>query len=85
MRVVIDTNVLVSAVFKDKSPETIIRFVVAHPDFEWVASEAILNEYKTVLARSKFGLPAFTPAAMVCPARFSNRHGGCAGDFLLSS
>ena len=47
-----------SAAFKDKSPETIIRFVVARPDFEWVVSEAILDEYKTVLARSKFGLPA---------------------------
>lgn len=58
MRVVIDTNVLVSAAFKDKSPEAIIRFVVARPDFEWVVSEAILDEYKTVLARSKFGLPA---------------------------
>ena len=58
MRVVIDTNVLVSAAFKDKSPETIIRFVVARPDFEWVVSEAIVDEYKTVLARSKFGLPA---------------------------
>lgn len=58
MRVVIDTNVLVSAAFKDKRPETIIRFVVARPDFEWVVSEAILDEYKTVLARSKFGLPA---------------------------
>ena len=58
MRVVIDTNVLVSAAFKDKTPETIIRFVVARPDFEWVVSEAILDEYKTVLARSKFGLSA---------------------------
>lgn len=57
MRVVIDTNVLVSAAFKDKNPETVIRFVVAHPDFEWVVSTAILDEYKTVLARSKFGLP----------------------------
>ncbi len=56
MRVVIDTNVLVLAAFKDKSPETIIRFVVARPDVEWVVSEAIVDEYKTVLARSKFGL-----------------------------
>jgi putative PIN family toxin of toxin-antitoxin system len=57
VKVVIDTNVLVSAAFKDKNPEAIIRFVVAHPDFEWVVSEAILDEYKRVLARSKFGLP----------------------------
>lgn len=57
MRVVIDANVLVSAAFKDKISETIVRFVVARTDFEWVVSQAIVDEYKTVLARSKFGLP----------------------------
>ena len=62
VRVVIDANVLVSAAFKDKISETkisetIVRFVVARTDFEWVVSQAILDEYKTVLARSKFGLP----------------------------
>lgn len=57
VRVVIDANVLVSAAFKDKISETIVRFVVARTDFEWVVSQAIVDEYKTVLARSKFGLP----------------------------
>jgi putative PIN family toxin of toxin-antitoxin system len=57
MRVVIDTNVLVSAALKDRDPEVVILFVVGRPDFEWVVSPAILTEYKDVLSRPKFGLP----------------------------
>ena len=58
MRVIIDTNVLISAILKDRDPEVIILFVVSRDDFEWVASSAILKEYKEVLSRKKFGLPA---------------------------
>jgi len=57
MRVVIDTNVLVSAALKDRDPEAIIVFVVSHSDFEWMATPEIIQEYKEVLARPKFGLP----------------------------
>jgi uncharacterized protein len=57
MKVIIDTNVLVSAVLKDKDPEAVILFVVERPEFEWVVSPAILEEYKEVLGREKFGLP----------------------------
>ena len=57
MKVVIDTNVIVSAVLKDREPEAVILFVVEQPGLEWVVSAAILTEYKTVLRRSKFGLP----------------------------
>jgi len=57
MKVVIDTNVVVSAALKNKDPEAVLRAVVAHPDWEWVVSAEILVEYKTVLARAKFGLP----------------------------
>ncbi|MGV0026513.1 putative toxin-antitoxin system toxin component, PIN family [Phormidesmis priestleyi] len=56
MRVVIDTNILVSAVLRDRDPELVIQFVVAHPEFEWVASQPILTEYKEVLNRRKFRL-----------------------------
>jgi putative PIN family toxin of toxin-antitoxin system len=58
MRVVIDTNVVVSAALKDRDPETVILFVAGHPDFEWIVSASVLEEYKEVLARPKFGLPA---------------------------
>ena len=56
MRVVIDTNVVVSAAFKNKGPEEVLQFIVSRHDFEWVVSPAILAEYKEVLAREKFGL-----------------------------
>jgi uncharacterized protein len=57
MKVVIDTNVVVSAALKNKSPEAILRAVAAHPEWEWVVSEEILAEYRAVLARPKFSLP----------------------------
>lgn len=58
MKVVIDTNIVVSAVLKDRDPEAIIRFVIAHPQYEWIASRDILAEYMDVLRRPKFRLPA---------------------------
>lgn len=58
MRVVIDTNVLVSAVLKDRAPEKVILYVASQPDLEWIVSPQILKEYKDVLARDVFGLPA---------------------------
>ena len=57
MRVVVDTNVVVSAILRDKLPETILLFLIARSDFEWVASPEILKEYREVLHRPKFGLP----------------------------
>ncbi len=57
MKVVIDTNIVVSAALRDKGPEEVLQFVVGRPDFQWVVSPAILSEYKQVLARKKFTLP----------------------------
>jgi len=57
VKVVIDTNVLVSAILKDKEPETIFLFIASHPEIEWIVSRQILEEYKEVLNREKFGLP----------------------------
>jgi putative PIN family toxin of toxin-antitoxin system len=55
MKVVIDTNVIVSAVLRDRNPEKAILYVVDRPEiFDWVVSVAILAEYKQVLSRSKF-------------------------------
>ncbi|WP_017653674.1 putative toxin-antitoxin system toxin component, PIN family [Fortiea contorta] len=56
MKVVIDTNVLVSAVLKGKIPRAVIQFIFDNPDWEWVASAEIVLEYKEVLSRSKFKL-----------------------------
>ena len=54
--IVIDTNVLVSAVLRDRTPEAVVLFVASHPEFEWIASQEIMAEYREVLARPKFGL-----------------------------
>lgn len=57
MKVIIDTNVLISAALKDRDPEAVILFVASEPDVEWIVSPAIIAEYKAVLSRKKFGLP----------------------------
>ncbi|MGZ9166593.1 MAG: putative toxin-antitoxin system toxin component, PIN family [Anaerolineales bacterium] len=56
MKIVIDTNVLVSAILKDKVPEDVLLFIIDTPEFEWVASPEILAEYKEVLSRKKLHL-----------------------------
>ncbi len=57
MKLVIDTNVLVSAVLKDRAPEEVILFAASRPDVEWIVSPEILAEYREVLKRDKFRLP----------------------------
>ncbi|CAD5955298.1 putative nucleic acid-binding protein, contains PIN domain [Planktothrix tepida] len=56
MKVIIDTNVLVSAVLKGRNPRIVIQFVADHPNYEWIISPEILTEYKEVLNRPKFPL-----------------------------
>jgi putative PIN family toxin of toxin-antitoxin system len=57
MRIVIDTNIVISAILKDRDPEIVILFVAGHPDFQWIASVEIVEEYVNVLKRPKFKLP----------------------------
>ena len=62
MLVIIDTNVLISAALRDRAPEAMILFIVERPDFAWIVSTEIVTkykivqEYKEVLSRKKFGL-----------------------------
>ena len=56
MKIVIDTNVLISSAFRGRVPETIILWLLAHPEWEWIASHEIIQEYKEVLIRPKFNL-----------------------------
>ena len=56
MRVVIDTNILVSAVIAGRKPASIITWVINQLDYEWVVSEEILAEYQEVLSRRKLKL-----------------------------
>ncbi len=57
MKVIVDTNILVSAVLKGREPEKVLLFIIAAADIEWIVSPEILNKYKEVLSRKKFGLP----------------------------
>jgi putative PIN family toxin of toxin-antitoxin system len=60
MKVIVDTNVIVSAALRDKEPEAVVLFISQQPDVEWVVSQEILNEYREVLRRPKFKLPEAT-------------------------
>ena len=57
MKVVVDTNVLISAVLKDRDPEAVVLFVAGRDDVDWIVSSEILAEYRDVLSRPQFGLP----------------------------
>ncbi|MBN3897838.1 MAG: putative toxin-antitoxin system toxin component, PIN family [Nostoc sp. NOS(2021)] len=56
MKVIIDTNIVVSAAIADKNPEAVILFVIANSVFEWVVSAEIIAEYKEVLKRPRLKL-----------------------------
>ena len=56
MRVIIDTNVVISAAISDRNPEKVILFVVSNPDFWWIVSPDILAEYREVLCRKRLKL-----------------------------
>ena len=56
MKVLIDTNVLVSAVLRGSEPRAVIEFIVDNPECVWIVSTEIITEYKEVLSRKKFKL-----------------------------
>lgn len=58
MKVLIDTNILISALLKDGLPESVILWVLNNAEWEWIASPAIMGEYKDVLQRKKFQFSA---------------------------
>lgn len=57
MRAVVDTNVVVSAILRDRAPEKVLLHLIENAACEWVASDEILAEYREVLRRPRFGLP----------------------------
>ncbi|MBO3463906.1 putative toxin-antitoxin system toxin component, PIN family [Aetokthonos hydrillicola Thurmond2011] len=56
MKIIVDTNVLVSAVLKGREPRAVVQFIIDNTTCDWIVSEEILAEYKEVLSRSKFKL-----------------------------
>lgn len=55
MRIVLDTNVLVSALWSPEGPPTKVVRLLADGRLHLVHSPAILIEYREVLARPRFG------------------------------
>jgi putative PIN family toxin of toxin-antitoxin system len=60
MKVVFDTNILISAALRGGKPEVAIFHVIRSSRFQWLASEDIIKEYKDVLSRPKLKLPEVT-------------------------
>jgi len=58
MKIIVDTNILVSAIIRNNLPEDLILWLVEQTAVEWIATEAIVKEYIEVLQRKKFNLPA---------------------------
>lgn len=56
MKIIIDTNVIISAILKRRSPRQVIQFIIDSDDFDWLVSLEILSEYREVLSRPKFKL-----------------------------
>ncbi len=57
MKVVIDTNVLVSAVIRHRLPEQVLRWCLGNESVSWLVSSAIMAEYVKVIRRPRFALP----------------------------
>lgn len=60
MKVVIDTNILVSAVIRDRLPERVLLWCLGNPKVEWLLTPAVMAEYSAVIQRPKFALPRAT-------------------------
>lgn len=56
MIVLLDTNVLLSAAFRDRLPERVVLYVATRDDWDWLVTPQILEEYRQVLSRPKFDL-----------------------------
>jgi uncharacterized protein len=56
MKIVVDTNILVSAILRGRMSKRAIQSIVDRPDWQWLVSVEIIAEYKDVLLRPKFKL-----------------------------
>jgi putative PIN family toxin of toxin-antitoxin system len=54
MNVVLDTNVLISALLTRSGAESAVLFAVANQSLVWCVSRPVLVEYEAVLRRPKF-------------------------------
>lgn len=57
MKIVLDTNVLLSAAWRNRLPERVVLHIATNPQCEWIVTAPILAEYISVMKRPKFNLP----------------------------
>jgi putative PIN family toxin of toxin-antitoxin system len=62
LKIVIDTNILVSAVIRDRLPERVLLWCLGNPTIKWLVTPAVMTEYAAVIQRPKFALPKATVA-----------------------
>lgn len=67
LRVVIDTNVLVSAALNAAGTPALVIAAIQQGKLEPVISRAILAEYREVLSRPRFGFPASLVSDLLDP------------------
>ena len=58
MNLLVDTNVVVSALIRDGIPRRVVNEVVARDNWFWIVTEEIESEYRAVLARPRFKIPS---------------------------
>lgn len=51
MKVLIDTNVQLSAALRDKLPERVVLYVASKDEIHWLVTPEVLSEYTNVLRR----------------------------------
>jgi uncharacterized protein len=69
IRVVLDTNVIVSALLKPQGVEAAVLLLVLHGTVALAISEPVLTEYEEVLSRPKFKRPAEVVTGLVIRLR----------------
>lgn len=76
-KIVVDTNVLVSALLKTRGAEAGVLDLVAKEKAQWCVSRAVLAEYGEVLRRPKFArIPrAYVDALLTLAARAAQDDG----------
>lgn len=57
MSILVDTNVFLSAAWRDRLPERVVLHIATDDSFRWIVTPAFLAEYIGVLRRPKFSLP----------------------------
>jgi uncharacterized protein len=56
MKILVDTNVLLSAALRNRLPERVVMRIATDDQWKWLVTAEILSEYTNVLRRPKFAL-----------------------------